>query len=34
MLEDEFAEGDTVPVDVKDGELVFEKARAAEPAAA
>jgi ATP-dependent Clp protease ATP-binding subunit ClpB len=34
LLEGEFAEGDTVHVDAKDGELVFEKARAAEPAAA
>jgi ATP-dependent Clp protease ATP-binding subunit ClpB len=34
LLEGEFAEGDTVRVDAKDGELVFEKARAAEPAAA
>jgi ATP-dependent Clp protease ATP-binding subunit ClpB len=34
LLEGEFAEGDTVRVDVKDAELVFEKARAAEPAAA
>ena len=34
LLEGEFAEGDTVRVDADDGELVFEKARAAEPAAA
>src|SRR5947207_4476709 len=34
LLEGEFAEGDTVRVEAKDGELVFEKARAAEPAAA
>ncbi len=34
LLEGEFAEGDTVRVDVEDGELVFEKARAAEPAPA
>ncbi|MDP9491014.1 MAG: hypothetical protein M3P42_02250, partial [Actinomycetota bacterium] len=34
LLEGEFAEDDTVRVGVKDGELVFEKARAAEPAAA
>jgi ATP-dependent Clp protease ATP-binding subunit ClpB len=34
LLESEFAEGDTVRVDVRDGELVFEKAAAAEPAAA
>jgi ATP-dependent Clp protease ATP-binding subunit ClpB len=34
LLEAEFGEGDTVRVDAEDGELVFEKARAAEPAAA
>jgi ATP-dependent Clp protease ATP-binding subunit ClpB len=34
LLEGEFEEGDTVGVDVEDGELVFEKAPAAEPAAA
>jgi len=34
LLEGEFGEGDTVRVDVDDGELVFEKAAAAEPAAA
>jgi ATP-dependent Clp protease ATP-binding subunit ClpB len=34
LLEGEFAEGDTVRVDAKDGELAFEKAVAAEPAAA
>ncbi len=34
LLESEFAEGDTVRVDVEDGGLAFEKARAAEPAAA
>ena len=33
LLEGEFEEGDTVRVDVDDGELVFEKAPAAEPAA-
>jgi len=33
LLDDEFADGDTVLVDVRDGELVFEKARVAEPAA-
>ena len=33
LLEGEFGEGDTVRVDARDGELVFEKA-AAEPAAA
>jgi ATP-dependent Clp protease ATP-binding subunit ClpB len=34
LLEGDFEEGDTVRVDVEDGELVFEKAPAAEPAAA
>jgi ATP-dependent Clp protease ATP-binding subunit ClpB len=34
LLEAEFGEGDTVVVDARDGELVFEKAGAAEPAAA
>jgi ATP-dependent Clp protease ATP-binding subunit ClpB len=34
LLEGDFAEGDTVRIDAKDGELVFEKALAAEPAAA
>jgi ATP-dependent Clp protease ATP-binding subunit ClpB len=34
LLEGEFTEGDTVQVDTRDGALVFEKARAAEPAAA
>jgi ATP-dependent Clp protease ATP-binding subunit ClpB len=34
LLEGEFAEGDTVRVDAADGELVFTKAAAAEPAAA
>jgi ATP-dependent Clp protease ATP-binding subunit ClpB len=34
LLEGEFAEGDTVQVDARDGQLAFEKARAAEPAAA
>jgi hypothetical protein len=34
LLEGDFAEGDTVRVDASDGGLVFEKARAAEPAAA
>jgi ATP-dependent Clp protease ATP-binding subunit ClpB len=34
LLEGEFAEGDTVRVEAKDGELVFEKAELAEPAAA
>ncbi|HEU6446787.1 MAG TPA: ATP-dependent chaperone ClpB [Gaiellaceae bacterium] len=33
LLEGEFAEGDTVRVDARDGELVFEKALAAEPVA-
>ena len=34
LLESEFAEGDTVRVDVAEDELVFEKAAAAEPVAA
>ena len=34
LLEGDFEEGDTVRVDVRDGELTFEKAPAAEPAAA
>jgi ATP-dependent Clp protease ATP-binding subunit ClpB len=34
LLEGDFAEGDTIQVDARDGQLVFEKARAAEPAAA
>ena len=34
LLEGDFTEGDTVRVDAQDGGLVFEKARAAEPAAA
>jgi ATP-dependent Clp protease ATP-binding subunit ClpB len=34
LLEGEFSEGDTVRVDAKDHELVFEKAPLAEPAAA
>jgi len=34
LLEGEFAEGDTVRVDAKDDQLVFEKASLAEPAAA
>jgi ATP-dependent Clp protease ATP-binding subunit ClpB len=34
LLEGDFAEGDTVRVDVADGELVFAKAQAAEPAVA
>jgi ATP-dependent Clp protease ATP-binding subunit ClpB len=34
LLAGELAEGDTVEVDARDGELVFEKARVAEPAAA
>ncbi len=34
LLENEFEEGDTVRVDVEDGELGFAKAPAAEPAAA
>ncbi|HEY8193371.1 MAG TPA: ATP-dependent chaperone ClpB [Gaiellaceae bacterium] len=34
LLGGEFTDGDSVRVDVKEGEVVFEKARAAEPAAA
>jgi ATP-dependent Clp protease ATP-binding subunit ClpB len=34
LLEGEFSEGDTVRVAVENGELVFEKTRVAEPAAA
>jgi ATP-dependent Clp protease ATP-binding subunit ClpB len=34
LLEGDFEEGDTVRVDVADGELIFAKAPAAEPAAA
>ena len=34
LLEGEFTEGDTIRVDAKDGELVFEKAGAAAPAVA
>jgi ATP-dependent Clp protease ATP-binding subunit ClpB len=34
LLEGEFAEGDTALVEARDGELVFEKAPAAEPAVA
>jgi ATP-dependent Clp protease ATP-binding subunit ClpB len=34
LLEGDFSEGDTVRVDVENGEFVFEKAPAAEPAAA
>jgi len=34
LLESEFAEGDVVRVDGKDGELSFQKAAAAEPASA
>jgi ATP-dependent Clp protease ATP-binding subunit ClpB len=34
LLEGDFAEGDTVLVDARDGELIFERAPAAEPAAA
>jgi ATP-dependent Clp protease ATP-binding subunit ClpB len=33
LLESDFAEGDTVRVDVADGELAFEKATAVEPTA-
>ena len=34
LLEGDFGEGDTVRVDAQNGELVFEKTRVAEPAAA
>jgi ATP-dependent Clp protease ATP-binding subunit ClpB len=34
LLEGDFGEGDTVRVDAKDGELVFERAAARQPAAA
>jgi ATP-dependent Clp protease ATP-binding subunit ClpB len=34
LLEGEFAEGDIIQVDAKDGELGFQKAAAAQPAAA
>jgi ATP-dependent Clp protease ATP-binding subunit ClpB len=34
LLEGDFAEGDTVRADARDGELVFERAPVAEPAAA
>ncbi|HEY7207107.1 MAG TPA: AAA family ATPase [Gaiellaceae bacterium] len=34
LLEGDFADGDTVRVDARDGDLVFERAAAAEPAAA
>jgi ATP-dependent Clp protease ATP-binding subunit ClpB len=34
LLTGEFAEGDTVLIDARDGELVYEKAAVAEPAAA
>lgn len=34
LLEGEFTEGERVRVDARDGELNFEKAPAAEPAAA
>jgi ATP-dependent Clp protease ATP-binding subunit ClpB len=34
LLEGEFVDGDTVRVDARDGELVFENAQAAQPAAA
>jgi ATP-dependent Clp protease ATP-binding subunit ClpB len=34
LLEGEFREGDTVQVEARDGELVFERAAVAEPAAA
>jgi ATP-dependent Clp protease ATP-binding subunit ClpB len=34
LLEGDFGEGDTIRVDAQNGELVFEKASVAEPAAA
>ena len=34
LLEGEFADGDTVRVDAKDGELTFERVGAREPAVA
>jgi hypothetical protein len=34
LLEGDFAEGDHIRVDAQNGELVFQKAPAAEPAAA
>jgi ATP-dependent Clp protease ATP-binding subunit ClpB len=34
LLEGEFSDGDTVRVDARDGELVFERAEAREPAVA
>jgi hypothetical protein len=34
LLAGEFAEGDTIRIDAADGELVFERAEAAQPAAA
>jgi ATP-dependent Clp protease ATP-binding subunit ClpA len=34
LLDGEFADGDAIRVDVRDGELVFGKAEAAEPAVA
>ena len=34
LLEGDFAEGDTIRADAVDGGLAFEKAQAAEPAAA
>jgi ATP-dependent Clp protease ATP-binding subunit ClpB len=33
LLDGDFGDGDTIRVDVRDGELVFEKAEAAQPAA-
>jgi hypothetical protein len=33
LLEGKFAEGDTIEVDVKDGELAFSKAMVAAPLA-
>jgi ATP-dependent Clp protease ATP-binding subunit ClpB len=34
LLEGEFTEGDTIRVDARDGELVFDKVGATQPAAA
>jgi hypothetical protein len=31
LLEGDFADGDTIRVDAHDGELVFERAKTAEP---
>ena len=34
LLEGEFGDGDTIRVDAENGELIFERAEAAEPATA